>query len=183
MPVTLARDAPSEIRARIAAVMLQAPVSDQESGTMDRSTEKWLAHAASVKEPAKELMPLAAHYGPITVERYLSLYARDGHQADDLFSSYLSDVQLEEKLGHLRGMPVLLAFSMADEYVPESVEKSALVDRLVKAMGPESARALKLQGASHSLDKPEDGSAIRLFVDAVTTMLKDLGMSSTGAGR
>lgn len=59
-----------------------------------------------------------------------------------MFSSDFSDDQLKQKLGHMSNTPCQVIFSMGDEYVPDYVDKKALVDRLCKAMG--GAEKLKL---------------------------------------
>jgi pimeloyl-ACP methyl ester carboxylesterase len=157
---------------RLAAIVLQAPVSDQESGSLSAETAKWLAHARALSTPATTLMPLEAHYVPITAERFLSLYDETGgKQPDDLFSSYLSEAQLQSKLKHLDRLPTLVAFSMADEYVPPSVDKRELVARLSHAMG-EGTVQLCLEGGNHSLDEPADGSAAKRFVEATVELLR-----------
>ena len=164
-----ARSGSADARARLAAVSLQAPVSDQESGMLNEQTERWLAHARAL--PSDSLMPAEAHWSPITAERFLSLFSADGGQPDDLFSSYLTDAQLEARLGHMRGVPTLVAYSMDDEYVPHSVDKDALVGKLVRALG-ERAVPLKLAAASHALDEPADGSAAEQFVRATVELLR-----------
>lgn len=156
----------------LAAIVLQAPVSDQESGAMDESTAKWLQVAKASPRPDKALMPLEAHYVPITCARYLSLYDSNGEQPDDLFSSYLTDEQLRQKLGHLDGMPVLVAYSLADQYVPAHVDKRGLVARLTAAIGS-GAVPLCLEGGDHDLRLPADGSAAAAFVSAAAALLRD----------
>ena len=68
-------------------------------------------------------------------------------------------------------IPVLIAFSLADEYVPASVDKPQLVSRLATAMGP-SAVPLLLEGANHNLSAPAGGEAIVRFVDTLVDMIK-----------
>ncbi|KAJ1633478.1 hypothetical protein T492DRAFT_981365 [Pavlovales sp. CCMP2436] len=157
-------------RARLIALALQAPVSDQESGLLNEATALWVEHAKGLPEPSRTLMPIEAHYSPITAERFLSLYdATDGAQPDDMFSSYLSDAQLRAKLS-MDGLPVLVAYSMVDEYVPKTVDKRALVGRLVAAIGS-GAVPLCIEGANHSLDAPADGLAAEAFVRATVELL------------
>lgn len=168
---SFARLGAASATARLVAVALQAPVSDQESGAGGEETAKWLRVAAGAPEPASTLMPLEAHYVPITCARFLSLYATDGGQPDDLFSSYLTYAQLRERLGHLDGLPVLVAYSMADQYVPPHVDKRALVGRLARAIGS-GAVPLCLEDADHSLDLPADGSAAEAFVRAAAELLR-----------
>jgi pimeloyl-ACP methyl ester carboxylesterase len=185
------RNAATQVRSRVVAVVLQAPVSDQEAGEMEPDQPQWLRHAR--EECARHgeaacveiLMPMHMHYSPITVSRFLALHERYG--ADDMFSSYLTDDELSERLNcfehsfpstHVTDMestpcpriPVLVAFSMADEYVPTSVDKHMLLTRMVSAMGS-SAICLPIEGANHNLSEPKDGSAIEKFVDNVVVII------------
>ncbi|CAM6079789.1 unnamed protein product [Sphagnum tenellum] len=65
---------------------------------------------------------------PLTQQRYRSLSAYLGD--DDLFSSDLSDGELRTRLGHMSRVPCQVIFSMADEYIPEYVDKAKLLKRL-----------------------------------------------------
>ncbi|KAF3615694.1 hypothetical protein FXO37_35399 [Capsicum annuum] len=65
--------------------------------------------------------------GILTGQPYHSLCAYNGE--DDLFSSDFSDDQLKQKLGHMSNTPCQVIFSMGDEYIPDYVDKKALVDR------------------------------------------------------
>ncbi|CAK9198851.1 unnamed protein product [Sphagnum troendelagicum] len=58
--------------------------------------------------------------------RSLSAYLGD----DDLFSSDLSDGELRTRLGHMSRVPCQVIFSMADEYIPEYVDKAKLLKSL-----------------------------------------------------
>jgi pimeloyl-ACP methyl ester carboxylesterase len=185
------RNAATQVRSRVVAVVLQAPVSDQEAGEMEPDQPQWLRHAR--EECARHgeaacveiLMPMHMHYSPITVSRFLALHERYG--ADDMFSSYLTDDELSERLNCFEHsfpstqvtdmestpcprIPVLVAFSMADEYVPTSVDKHMLLTRMVSAMGS-SAICLPIEGANHNLSEPKDGSAIEKFVDNVVVII------------
>ncbi|KAJ0525034.1 putative fusarinine C esterase SidJ, alpha/Beta hydrolase [Helianthus annuus] len=53
---------------------------------------------------------------------------------DDMFSSDLSDDQLKQRLGHMCNTPCQVIFSMADEYVPDYVDKKVLVQRQVQQL-------------------------------------------------
>ncbi|GJW16757.1 clathrin heavy chain 1-like protein [Tanacetum coccineum] len=50
---------------------------------------------------------------------------------DDMFSSDLSDDQLKQRFGHMCNTPCHVLYSMADEYVPDYVDKKALAERQV----------------------------------------------------
>ena len=58
---------------RIAALVLQAPVSDQESGGMRDETAAWVARARAAPTPSTTLMPLDAHDVPIPCDLVLRL--------------------------------------------------------------------------------------------------------------
>jgi pimeloyl-ACP methyl ester carboxylesterase len=186
------RHAPLSVRSRVVAVALQAPVSDQEAGEMEMEQEARLQHAReqvlSHGAVACEniLMPMHMHYSPITVSRFLALHERYG--ADDMFSSYLTDDELKDRLDCFSmdpsralpssdapsttpSIPVLVAFSLADEYVPPSLDKLILLARLTASMGP-SATSLPLHGANHNLSEPTDGRAIEEFVDSLICMIQ-----------
>ncbi|KAJ6804868.1 UPF0613 protein PB24D3.06c [Iris pallida] len=97
---------------------------------------------------AMELMPRKANPdAPITAYRYHSLCAYMGD--DDMFSSDLSEDQLRMRLGHLSNTPCQVIFSMADEYVPEYVDKKALVERLCRALG--GAEKVEIEWGNHAL--------------------------------
>ena len=102
---------------------------------------------------------------PISAYRLHSLVSRAGD--DDLFSSDFTDEELDYRLGHMRKVPTLVAFSMNDEYVPKEVDKDALVARLVDAIAPQ-VQPLKIEG-KHNLG--DDEKAIDLFVHGVQTFL------------
>ncbi|KAL5701713.1 hypothetical protein ACHQM5_027023 [Ranunculus cassubicifolius] len=134
----------------VRAVILQAPVSDREYKATLPETAAMIDLASSmIKEGrANDLMPREADpEAPMTAYRYHSLCAYMGD--DDLFSSDLSDDQLKTRLGHMSSTPCQVIFSMADEYVPEYVDKKALVERLCKALG--GAEKVEIEWGNHSL--------------------------------
>lgn len=144
----------------VKAVVLQAPVSDREDAMREPSYDKNIATARSLVGDGKglEMMPRSAFWAPITAKRFLDLQEFDG--TDDFFSSDLTDDRLGEKLGHMgSNLPcVLVAFSGADEYVPEDIDSRSLTDRLCKAMNvhckegdKQVAEALYLDTANHNL--------------------------------
>lgn len=104
--VALLRIAPPEIRAKIRAAVLQAPVSDRESNAVepdvDGSKARLLAEAERLVAAGKGDQLLSEkHYGfvPMSAQRYASLAGRNG--SDDMFSSDLSDEELALRLGHM----------------------------------------------------------------------------------
>ncbi|CAF2120311.1 unnamed protein product [Brassica napus] len=134
----------------VRAAILQAPVSDREYKATLPETPAMIDLAAKmIKEGrAEELMPREADpCAPISAYRYHSLCAYMGD--DDMFSSDLSDDQLKTRLGHMANTACQVIFSMGDEYVPDYVDKKALVNRLSKAMG--GAEKVEVEHGNHSL--------------------------------
>ncbi|KAL8490744.1 hypothetical protein ACS0TY_022657 [Phlomoides rotata] len=149
----------------VRAVVLQAPVSDREYQATLPETASMIDLASTMINEGRgtELMPREANpHAPITAYRYHSLYAYNGD--DDLFSSDFSEDQLKQKVGHMSNTPTLVMFSMADEYVPEYVDKSAFVDRLCGAMG--GAEKVEIQHGNHSLSNRAE-EAVQAIVDFI----------------
>ncbi|XP_010255881.1 PREDICTED: UPF0613 protein PB24D3.06c-like isoform X2 [Nelumbo nucifera] len=132
------------------AAILQAPVSDREYRATLPETAAMIQLASRMINEGRgmDLMPREANPdAPITAYRYYSLCAYLGD--DDMFSSDLSDDQLKMRLGHMSNTPCQVIFSMTDEYVPEYVDKEALVERLCNAMG--GAEKVQVEWGNHSL--------------------------------
>ncbi|KAL1543204.1 UPF0613 protein PB24D3.06c-like [Salvia divinorum] len=146
----------------VRAAILQAPVSDreyfQETGSMID-----LASTMINQGRMSDFMPRIVHPdAPITAYRYHSLCTRNGE--DDMFSSDLSDEELKEKLGHMSATPTLVIFSMADEHVPQHVDKQEFGGRLCRALG--GAEMVEIESGNHSLSNrtKEAVQAIMEFV-------------------
>ncbi|KAL7177986.1 hypothetical protein ACSBR2_031192 [Camellia fascicularis] len=149
----------------VRAAIFQAPVSDREYLATLPETAAMIDLASTMisEGRASELMPREANPdAPITASRYHSLCAYNGD--DDMFSSDLSDDQLRMRLGHMSNTPCQVLFSMADEYVPEYVDKKALVDRLCKAMG--GAEKVQVEWGNHSLSNRVE-EAVQAIIDFV----------------
>ncbi|RWR76648.1 UPF0613 protein PB24D3.06c [Cinnamomum micranthum f. kanehirae] len=149
----------------VRAAILQAPVSDREyRATLPETAEMIDLAATMISEGrAMDLLPREANPdAPITAYRYHSLCAYMGD--DDMFSSDLSDDQLRLRLGHMSNTPCQVIFSMADEYVPEYVDKAALVERLCKAMG--GADKVEIEYGNHSLSNRVE-EAVQAIIDFV----------------
>ncbi len=195
--VHLLATAPSELRARVRAAILQAPCSDTEANSMSGDAAEQAATLAKAEAlvasgDGEALMPEKMYgFVPISASRYVSLHGRGG--ADDMFSSYFTDDELHERLGHMgtagiraaagklathpvpshRGLRTLFAHSEWDEYVPDSVNVHELSQRLVRAAGgPENgAEALVVPKGMHSL---ADDEAAAIFVAKVGSILSEL---------
>ncbi|XP_020584828.1 UPF0613 protein PB24D3.06c isoform X2 [Phalaenopsis equestris] len=143
----------------------QAPVSDREYRATLPETAEMIDLALSMMNEGRsmDLMPREANPdAPITAYRYHSLCAYMGD--DDMFSSDLSEDQLRTKLGHMSNTPCQVIFSMADEYVPEYVDKKALVQRLCRAMG--GAEKVEIEHGNHSLSNRVQ-EAVQAILDFV----------------
>ncbi|KAK7387805.1 hypothetical protein VNO78_22598 [Psophocarpus tetragonolobus] len=153
----------------VRAAIFQAPVSDREYQATLPHTASMIDLAAKMISEGQglKLMPREADSSaPITAYRYHSLCSYNGD--DDMFSSDLSDDQLKMRLGHMSSTHCQVIFSMADEYVPDYVDKKALVERLCKAMG--GAEKVEIEYGNHSLS-----NRVEEAVDAIIDFLKREG--------
>jgi hypothetical protein len=156
---------------------MQAPVSDREDAMMQPQYAANIEIARLLVKTQKEMemMPRSAFWAPITARRFLDL--QDTLGRDDLFSSDLTDDQLQERLGHVGNRSdrrVLVALSGKDEYVPDTVDTKKILERLCGAMNcvHPVATPLYLQHANHNLSLgANDGDA---FVQNVAEMLRSI---------
>ncbi|KAI6683784.1 hypothetical protein NL676_029697 [Syzygium grande] len=149
----------------VRGAILQAPVSDREYNATLPETATLIDLASTMIKEGRgsELMPREAdESSPITANRYYSLCAYMGE--DDMFSSDLTDDQLRMKLGHMCNTPCQVIFSMADEYVPEYVDKKSLVERLCRSLG--GAEKVEIEHGNHSLSN-RVSEAVQAIVDFV----------------
>ncbi|XP_066396962.1 UPF0613 protein PB24D3.06c-like [Miscanthus floridulus] len=149
----------------VSGVILQAPVSDREYRATLPETAEMIDLAAKMISEGRgmDLMPREANPdAPITAYRYHSLCSYMGD--DDMFSSDLSEDQLRQRLGHMSTTQCQVIFSMGDEYVPEYVDKEALVDRLCRALG--GAEKVEIEWGNHALSNRVQ-EAVRAIVDFV----------------
>lgn len=194
------RHAKPSCRAKMRLVVLQAPVSDREGAQdQDPKLQEKLGFAETLVQAGKgqEMVPRDFFWAPMTAQRFVDLHEKGG--SDDFFSSDWSDEELQDLLSHVgdsahndgatdateggnatpvterKGIAILVAFSGADEYVPDHVDKRALTERLVGAMNakcPEDktvAHALYLPTGNHNLSQsPKDAKA---FINKVSEML------------
>jgi len=175
-------------RPKIDGGILQASVSDREAMGLMLSKEQYAstnALAASMVADGRgeDVLPFAATHGffdsPVCARRWLSL-ASPGHDGvDDYFSSDLSDEQLDKTFGSLpRESRLCILYSGNDEYVPEYVDKAALVRKwvgVVKAGGGDvdENHSGVLEGATHDLrSNPEE--VVQSLVRRVVGFLEDL---------
>jgi len=182
-----------DLMERVKVIALQAPCSDREDAMNGPNYQQNIDHAKALEDTCREeeMMPRSAFWAPITAARFLSLQDVGGD--DDFFSSDFSDAQLGLRLRHMgqrgdqTGLKTLVAFSGEDEYVPASVDKQLLLERLCAAMtsqgnpdapvvvsestNPDSVIPLMIGTGNHNLSNDEGDK--ELFVDAVKDLLKD----------
>ncbi|CAA6669007.1 unnamed protein product [Spirodela intermedia] len=147
----------------VRGAILQAPVSDREYRATLPETAAMIDLASTMisENKATDLMPRNADPdAPITAYRYHSLCAYMGD--DDMFSSDLTDDQLRLRLGHMANTPCQVIFSMADEFVPDYVDKKSLVERLCKALG--GAEKVEIEWGNHALSN-RVGEAVQAILD------------------
>lgn len=156
----------------IRAIILQGGVSDREFSehNKERSFAKPLSDAKSLISSGKqeELMARDVYGTPVTAYRFFSLESRLGD--DDYFSSDFSDSEREERLGHLKGFPVFIAFSNKDQYVPPAIDKQKLCDGMAKTIGLKTTK-VKLYEGNHSL---EDKVVAAEFATDVVTFISQI---------
>ena len=130
----------------------------------------------------EEILPRAACqiFGPpdvITAYRFDSLTRRLAD--DDMFSSDFSEDELKQKLGHVH-VPALLVASADDEYVPRTVDASALCLRMAEAMAAgvaEAAECLVLEQGGHGVRGTQ---AEAYFVEGVVKFISKLNADADG---
>ncbi|KAE8692366.1 basic 7S globulin-like [Hibiscus syriacus] len=136
-------------RAVRAAILQVAPIPSISSSS-DRE------YRATLPETAAMIDLASSDKG-----RYNSLCAYMGD--DDMFSSDLNDHQLKMRLDTCLTLLARLSFSMDDEYVPEYVDKKALVERLCRAMGVQR----KLKSNTGTLPLYRAREAVQAIIDFV----------------
>eukprot|EP00928_Gymnodinium_smaydae_P001543 TRINITY_DN10560_c0_g2_i1.p1 TRINITY_DN10560_c0_g2~~TRINITY_DN10560_c0_g2_i1.p1 ORF type:complete len:597 (+),score=71.28 TRINITY_DN10560_c0_g2_i1:182-1792(+) len=175
-------------KSMVSAAVLQAPVSDREAlitqmgkdcAEDDSALKRMRSTAADMisKGCKDEVMPRAAGKllgpdDPVTAYRFASLTGR--LTDDDMFSSDLSDVELHERLGHVR-IPTLLVSSADDEYVPTSVDVPSLLKRMSDAMPASAAGLVQSVVVSEGGHGLQTESGTSELCAAVSSFLSSLG--------
>ena len=171
-PGTAGGGASPRSAARVAGAILQAPVSDREYATSLTLSPDYAPRVPGILQTARamieggrgdECLPRAAteEGHPMTANRYVSLHAAGG--GDDLFSSD------SVHCSYAGSIPVLVVFSMQDEYVPAGVDKEKVAIEIQHALSTSTqaggavgtggaARTfhpspLLLERASHAIDE------------------------------
>ncbi|KZZ95687.1 hypothetical protein AAP_01363 [Ascosphaera apis ARSEF 7405] len=173
-------------RPQVDGAIMQSPVSDREavlhlangSSQVQEALEKLIAiakqgtvtadgHEIILPNDLVDKLDMFPPCTPLTARRFLSLVSPDSPlkpEADDLFSSDLTEERLQETFGvvaergTLRGS-MLILYGGNDEYVPPTVDKEKLVSRweaIVKKSSPEKeiwdANSGIVPGATHAID-------------------------------
>ncbi|KAI9673139.1 MAG: hypothetical protein M1817_003001 [Caeruleum heppii] len=158
-------------RIKIDGAILQSSVSDREARPLimpDDVYEKSVALAKDWMTQGKgeDTLPAAVMPGffgaTVSARRWLSLASPDHDGEDDMFSSDLTDEQLQRTFGSIGKTPLCILYSGDDEFVPPEVNKLALVKRWVdvaKAGGTQvdEQHSGIIDGANHGLtDVPKE---------------------------
>ncbi|KFY47445.1 hypothetical protein V496_10645 [Pseudogymnoascus sp. VKM F-4515 (FW-2607)] len=161
-----------ESRAPIDGGILQASVSDRQAmeGQLDekqRSNTNKIAAEWVAAGRGEDVLSSAATHGffdaPICARRWLSLASPNHDGEDDYFSSDLTDEQYQRSFGSLpKRSKLCILYSGKDEYVPEHVDRKALVEKwigIVKRGSGEvdEKNSAVVEGATHDLkNNPEE---------------------------
>lgn len=164
-----------EERPPVDGIVLQAPASDREALVEALGREGYEGANAAARElveggRAGDALPLVHTAGlfkeaPVAAGRWLSLASPGKDGADDFFSSDLGEESLARTFGAVpEGVRVCVLFSGKDEYVPEAVDKEALVKRWRGVMEERGKGGQwdgefggVVPGASHNLGKSAEG--------------------------
>ncbi|KAI9892408.1 MAG: hypothetical protein M1814_001611 [Vezdaea aestivalis] len=154
-------------RAEVDGVIFQAPVSDREAIVPLLGEERYASSAAVARKwvdegRGEDVLPGEVtggfFTGAVSAQRWLSLLSPEKNGADDLFSSDLTDEQFKGTWGAIpASAPVLILYSGSDEFVPDTVDKAALVTRWGWDFVTNGKGVLDMQnsglvhGASHNL--------------------------------
>lgn len=122
----------------IDGAILQAPVSDSEAIEMHGGEKAKamleLAERLLREGRGDEIMPedarKVAFHTPVTAYRFHSLVSKSGD--DDYFSTYLTDDDLKSSFGAI-DKPLLTLIGGQDEFMPDFVNKDALLNRWQEA--------------------------------------------------
>lgn len=109
----------------------------------------------------------------ITAYRWLSLFTVGGD--DDYFSEDLTDDALKNSFGKLN-IPTLVLYSEKDEFVPSSVDKSAIVERWrsFTPHGIYSKYSTVIKGCSHQCSNLSDPGALESLIETAGKFLSEL---------
>jgi pimeloyl-ACP methyl ester carboxylesterase len=145
----------------LSAVILQGPVSDREFLRMFPTTEERIKVCKDMmaRGERRNVAFVFEEFGdpvPIMPERWLNLADMGGE--DDMFSSDLSDDDLEIALSSLRGIPTLVLMSGADECQCPIIEPEKIGHRIKNAIngGGSCASLYVVENGCHDLKHHTD---------------------------
>ncbi|KAL9083696.1 MAG: hypothetical protein Q9165_008424 [Trypethelium subeluteriae] len=179
---------PLVTRDSIDGAILQAPASDREGLTVTTTAEHvGLAIAAARELIAKgrprdvlsrELTREAFGPAPLSAARLLAIVSPgpEHEGEDDYFSSDFGAERLEGTFGKVPvGTRLLVLYSGKDEYVPETVDKGALVGRWRRVVresgGTWDEDGGVIEGARHGVDGEGNKAAVEDLCSSVVRML------------
>ncbi|KAF7168857.1 hypothetical protein CNMCM5623_001799 [Aspergillus felis] len=128
---------------------------------------------------------------PVSSRRFLSLASPDSPEKpeeDDMFSSDLSDDQIQTTFGQLRsrgllGSKLLVLYSGKDQSVPPWVDKELLLKRWSLAAGEcWDSNSTIIPNASHALSDDDQAEPRRILVERVMSYLEDVQKHRTLVG-
>ncbi|ODV90373.1 hypothetical protein CANCADRAFT_26030 [Tortispora caseinolytica NRRL Y-17796] len=170
-------------RAKLDGYILQAPVSDAEAisqelsqDLIDESIE--VAKQLYTSESPLAIVPLKYSknmFGsiPITALRWLALFQPRG--MDDFFSTYLTEQDLQQTFANLNTSSLFL-MSGADQFVPTTVDKHALLARWKQIAPVEhwSDMSTVISNATHSLNADKSDPPTADLIAIVKLYLQSL---------
>lgn len=160
--------------------ILQAPVSDSEAFLSFAPQEKLdelieLAKHHIEEGNPDELMPRAALKlimgSAFSAYRFYSLASKRGD--DDYFSSYLTDEDYKKSFGVVT-KPLLVLYGEKDEFVPEHVDRAALIEKWKQNTDSKVWSPLSkiLKGATHNVGPESDAGSEEDLIDTVIKFLQ-----------
>lgn len=161
--------------------ILQAPVSDREAIEKEKGVQTMLELVTEceteyiAKGRQNEYLPVKfSFFGQqITAYRFHSLAAPGGD--DDYFSSDLTYDHHKRTFGVVN-TPILVLYGSKDEFVPDHVDREAIVKLWEASTDPYywSPLSKVLQGASHNVGSNSDAGAVEDLVTTVKSFLESL---------
>lgn len=166
---------------RLDGAILQAPVSDREAmltlfpDTYDSLLDYALKQQASGKgnDVLPSLYSDLFFNTPISAARWISLAKKNGD--DDYFSSDLDDKSLSSTFAAIDA-PLLILVSGSDEFMPASLDKTALVNRWKTFVKPQfwTTGSGTVAGGKHNLGEGSESGAAEDAVARVSLFLSQL---------
>lgn len=168
---------------KVQGAILQASVSDSEAFSNDLKEEELDALLKEVDEvyisQGKQSHILPEKFRrlvfntPITAYRFHSLTSKRGD--DDFFSSYLTDDDFKETFGKIT-VPLLVLYSGNDQFVPTSVNKTALISRFKNSTPSEywNPNSKIIDGATHDLGEGSQDGVVDVLIDSMTQYINDV---------